>query len=230
MKPVTTISTASAVPFRENRFLHYLLAAFAAWMLYAASRPVRSFDFWLENALALTFVTILAVTYRQLALSDLSYALIFVYLCLNEWGAQYKYTTVPLGEWVKPALDTSRNHYDRLMHFAYGLLLAYPMQEWFVRSARARGWFRYFLPLQFTLACSAVYELLEAMLATVLTPARGAEFVGMQGDLWDAQKDIALAGLGSALALLLISRLRARREALALQARIVYAGRSVLAK
>jgi putative membrane protein len=228
MKQVTTLSSASAVPFRQNRFLQRLLIAFAAWMLYTALRPDRTFDFWLENAAAIAFLAILAATYRRLCLSDASYALIFVFLCLHEWGAQHKYTTVPLGEWLKPLLDTSRNHYDRIMHFGYGLLLSYPMQEWFVRCARVRGGFRYFLPVQFTVACSAVYELAEALMANILSPTRGEEFVGMQGDLWDSQKDIALAAAGSLAAMLLLAGWRARRATLAEQSRGTYAGRSAL--
>jgi putative membrane protein len=175
--------------------------ALGLWVVYTASRPEAVFDFWLENVLAIVFVGILAGTYRRLALSEVSYTLIFIFLVLHEWGAQYKYSDVPLGEWMKPALGVTRNHYDRVMHFSYGLLLAYPMQEWFVRSARLRGGFRYFLPIQFTLACSAVYEILEALMASVLSPQRGEEFVGMQGDIWDAQQDMFLAPLGAAIAM-----------------------------
>ncbi len=176
-----------------------------------------AFDFWLENVLTLTFIAILAGTYRRLALSDLSYTLIFAFLVLHEWGAQYKYSDVPLGEWMKPALGVTRNHYDRVMHFAYGLLLAYPMQEWFVRSAGVRNGFRYFLPIQFALACSAVYEILEAFMASILSPQRGEEFVGMQGDIWDAQQDMFLATLGAIIAMTTVAMARRRKPARATQ-------------
>jgi putative membrane protein len=210
---MTTASTATARPFRENRFLKRLCVALALWLAYTAARPEQVFDYWLESALALIFIGVLAATYRRLALSDLSYLLIFAYLALHAWGAQYKYSSVPLGEWMKPALDTTRNHYDRVMHFGYGLLLAYPMQEWFMRSAGVRNGFRYFFPVVFTLACSAVYEMLEAFMASVLTPERGEEFVGMQGDMWDAQKDMFLAALGSVLAMAAAAWLRTWRAA-----------------
>ncbi|MEO5923532.1 MAG: DUF2238 domain-containing protein [Bryobacteraceae bacterium] len=210
---MTTLSTATAVPFRANRTLHLLCLAFAIWLLYTAARPEVVFDFWLENVLTLSFAAILAATYRRLALSDLSYALIVVFLILHEWGAQYKYSDVPLGEWMKPLLGTTRNHYDRIMHFAYGLMLAYPMQEWFVRSAGVRDGFRYFLPIQFTLACSAVYEMMEAFMAAVLSPQRGEEFVGMQGDIWDAQKDMFLATLGAMITMAALAWVRARKPA-----------------
>jgi len=207
---MTTLSTASAVPFSANRTLWKLCLGLVAWVLYTGSWPEVAFDFWLENVLTLTFIAILAGTYRRLALSDLSYTLIFAFLVLHEWGAQYKYSDVPLGEWMKPALGLTRNHYDRVMHFAYGLLMAYPMQEWFVRSAGVRNGFRYFLPIQFALACSAVYEILEAFMASILSPQRGEEFVGMQGDIWDAQQDMFLATLGAIVAMATVAMVRRR--------------------
>jgi putative membrane protein len=178
-------------------------------------RPEKAFDWWLENVAALTFLALLGISYRRLPLSDLSYVLIFVYLSLHEWGAEYKYSDVPLGEWMKPWLHTTRNHYDRIMHFSYGLLLAYPMQEWFMRVAGVTNRWRYLLPVESTLAFSAGYEMAEAFAALVLTPERGEEFVGMQGDMWDSQKDMFMAGLGAVTAMIVIAlmrRLRSRRK------------------
>ena len=210
---MTTLSTAKAVPFHENRTLHRLCLAFGLWLVYAAVNAEVVFDFWLENVLTLTFAAILAGTYRRLALSELSYILIFCFLALHEWGAEYKYSDVPLGEWMKGAWGLERNHYDRVMHLAYGLLLGYPMQEWFVRSAGVRAGFRYFLPIQFTLACSAVYEMMEAFMASILSPQRGEEFVGMQGDIWDAQQDMFLATLGAMIAMSATALVRLRQPA-----------------
>jgi putative membrane protein len=205
---VTTASTASFRPFRENHFLHLLCAAMAVVIIVTGYRPERVFDWWLENAAALTFVAVLGITYRRLPLSDLSYLLIFVYLSLHEWGAEYKYSDVPLGEWMKPWLGTTRNDYDRVMHFAYGLLLAYPMQEWFMRVVGVTSRWRYLLPVEMTLAVSACYEMAEAFMASILTPQRGEEFVGMQGDMWDSQKDMFMAGLGAVTAMLVIAVVR----------------------
>ncbi|MEO8097584.1 MAG: DUF2238 domain-containing protein [Acidobacteriota bacterium] len=207
---MTTASSATGLPFGQNRFLQALCAAMGLVLLASAWHSVQAFDWWLESALALVFLMVLACTYRKLALSDLSYLLIFIFIGLHEWGAHHKYASVPLGEWMKPWFGTTRNDYDRLMHFAYGLLLAYPMQEWFVRSAGVRNGFRYFLPIQFTLACSAVYEILESWTASVLSPAHGQEFVGMQGDIWDAQNDMFVAAIGAALAMAMLAWVRAR--------------------
>ena len=209
---MTTASKASYLPFRENRLLQVLCVAMAVVIIITGYRPEKVFDWWLENAAALTFIAVLGTTYRRLPLSDLSYLLIFVYLSMHEWGAEYKYSDVPLGEWMKPWLHTGRNHYDRVMHFSYGLLLAYPMQEWFMRVVGVTSRWRYLLPVESTLAFSACYEMLEAFAASVLTPERGEEFVGMQGDMWDSQKDMLMAGLGAVAAMLVIATVRSVRR------------------
>jgi putative membrane protein len=195
-------------------------------ILATGYRPEKVFDWWLENIAAMTFLAVLAITYRRLPLSDLSYLLIFVYLAMHEWGAEYKYSDVPLGEWMKPWLHTTRNHYDRIMHFSYGLLLSYPMQEWFMRVVGVTSRWRYLLPVEMTLSFSACYEMLEAFAASVLTPERGEEFVGMQGDIWDSQKDMFMAGLGAITAMVVIAAVRtvlSRRKDVA-QAAAVGAG------
>jgi len=176
--------------------------------LISAYRPERVFDWGLENVTALAFVGLLIYSYRFLPLSDLSYALILVYLSLHEWGAHYKYSDVPLGEWMKPWLHTQRNHYDRVIHFSFGLMLSYPLQEFFVRTVRVTSAWRYYLPVECTLCFSAIYEMLEAAVASVLSPQRGEEFVGMQGDMWDSQKDMFDAGLGAIAAMLILWAIR----------------------
>jgi len=225
---VTTAATVSYLRFRDNRLLHILCLAMVAVIIITGYRPEKVFDWWLENAAALTFIAILGSTYRRLPLSDLSYVLIFVYLSMHEWGAEYKYSDVPLGEWMKPWLGTTRNHYDRVMHLSYGLLLAYPMQEWFMRVVGVTSRWRYLLPVESTLAFSACYEMLEAFAASVLTPERGEEFVGMQGDIWDSQKDMFMAGLGAVTAMILIAAVRTmlgrRRKEIGRQAAVAGAG------
>jgi len=218
---LTTASTATFTPFRENRLLQVLCAAVAVVIVVTGYHPEKVFDWWLENIAALTFLAALVATYRRLPLSNLSYVLIFVYLSMHEWGAEYKYSDVPLGEWMKPWLGTTRNHYDRIMHFSYGLLLSYPMQEWFMRVVGVKSNWRYLLPVESTLAFSACYEMAEAFMASVLTPERGEEFVGMQGDMWDSQKDMFMAGLGAVSAMIVLAAVRhavrSRREKIATQ-------------
>jgi putative membrane protein len=206
---LTTASTAGLPAFRDNRPVQWMCSLAVLAILISAYRPERVFDFFLENATASVFMLTLALTYRRLPLSDLSYALLLGYLCLHEWGAHYKYSDVPLGEWMKPWLGTQRNNYDRVVHFAFGFALCYPFQEMFTRAVGVRTWWRYLLPLETILALSAIYEMLEAFMASVLTPERGEEFVGMQGDMWDSQKDMFDAGLGCVVGLVVIAMARA---------------------
>ena len=181
-------------------------------ILITAATPEKAIDWWMESTDALVFLVVLVFTYRRLSLSEASYLLILVFLTLHEWGAQYKYATVPLGEWMKPLLGTTRNHFDRVMHFNYGFLLSYPVQEWLMRSAGVRGRWRYVLPVSVILAFSAIYEIAETGMALALTPERGEEFVGMQGDIWDAQKDMGLAGIGALITMGIVAIVRRQRK------------------
>ena len=221
---LTTASTATCLPFRENRFFHWICAGTVAAFLLAAYHPDAVFDWALENTLVFCFVPVMIWGYRKLPLSDLSYLLIFIYVCIHEFGAHYKYSDVPLGEWMKGILHTQRNHYDRVAHFSFGLLLSYPFQEMFMRTARVVGFWRYFLPIETTLAWSAVYEMMEAGSASILTPKRLEEFVGMQGDIWDSQEDMLMAGLGSLVAMICVYQFRKRRARAAAMRELEYAG------
>lgn len=225
---LTTASTATPVPFRENRFLHWICVGVVIVFALAAYRPDAVFDWALENALVFCFVGVLAATYRRFGFSDLSYLLMLTYLCIHEWGAHYKYSDVPLGEWLKPILHTARNHYDRISHFSFGLLTAYPLREIAIRVLRVSGRWRYYLPVECVLAMSSIYEMMEAYMATVLSPERGEEFVGMQGDMWDSQEDMFVAGLGAVVGVLMIAYfVRRRRTRAALEeAELVAVARS----
>ncbi len=194
-------------------------------------RPEKVFDWFLENTTASIFLLALVVTYRKLPFSDLSYSLMFGFICLHEWGAHFKYSDVPLGEWMKPWLGIQRNDYDRVAHFAFGCLLAYPMQEIFMRTANVRGKWRYVLPVEMTLALSAIYEMLEALMASILSPERGEEFaLACRATFGIRKKDMFVAGLGSLVGVLAIASIRAivrsRRaaEAKAAEALLVAAG------
>ncbi len=182
-------------------------------MAIAAYHPDKVFDWALENSLVFCLIPVLILTYRRFPFSDLSYLLIFLYLSIHEFGAHYKYSDVPLGEWIKPLLHTHRNHYDRIAHFSFGLMLAYPFREIAMRSMRVKGNWLYFLPVECTLALSAIYEILEALMANILTPERGEEFVGMQGDMWDSQEDMFMAALGAVIGVLMIAAIVKRRAA-----------------
>jgi putative membrane protein len=189
---------------RSRRFGGVLLAVFALnWVVLAFN--VRYYEDWkLENWLTVPFVALLYATHRWFRLSDVSYGLLFVYMMLHIVGSHYTYAEVPYGFWLQHALDLPRNHYDRIVHFAFGLLLAYPIREMVVRISDARGLWGLWFPVEFVLAFSCLYELLEWGIAVVFGGDLGIAYLGSQGDVWDAQKDMALAGLGAAIAMAVV--------------------------
>jgi putative membrane protein len=225
---MTTASTAGHVPFGSNRLLHRLCVAFLIVFAVSAFRPVMVEDWWLENLLVFAFVGLLIATYRVLPLSELSYLLIFFYLCLHEWGAHHRYANVPIGEWMRAIFHTTRNDYDRVVHFTFGLLMAYPEREMLMRKAKLRGFWSLWIPVVFSLGLGAGYEILEAVVAVVAGPDAGDAFLGLQGDPWDTHKDMFMGFAGSVVTMSvtgIMVQVRARRQRAREPERMVAAGR-----
>lgn len=109
-------------------------------------------------------------------------------------------------------MHTDRNHYDRIVHFAFGLLLAYPQREMLMRKAGLRGGWAYCLPILTTLALSAAYEILEAIVASIVDPTDAAAFLGLQGDQWDSQKDMFMGLAGASVAMFVVAMVNARQR------------------
>jgi len=214
---ISTSTTRKQTRFRDHRLLQGLVLAYSLVWLWAAIAPLDRKDWFLENLLVVAMVAILIGTYRWFPLSDLSYLLITAFMTLHAVGSHYTYANVPLGFWIQNAFGLSRNHFDRIVHFSFGLLMAYPIREVFLRVANARGFWAYYLPLDVTLAFSALYEIMEMVVATMVAPGTGDAWLGTQGDVWDPQKDMGLAALGALLCMVLtalIRKLRAPRPVL----------------
>lgn len=189
------------IPFSRNHVLQLTLIAFAAVWIAAAWHPVYPADWVLENVLTVLAVAALVLTYRWFAFSELSYVIIAVFMSLHAVGSHYTYSEVPLGDWAKAAMGWQRNHFDRLVHFSFGLLWAYPFRELARRRYGAPPAFATLCALTFVLACGAAYEIIEWAVAAIVDPAAGQAYLGTQGDEFDGQKDMALAGLGAILTL-----------------------------
>ena len=203
-----------------------LLGLFVVWFGVWAIDPPHPQDFLLEHILTVVSIVALCLMFRRFRLSNLSYTLIFVFLFIHVIGAHYTYSEVPYDSWsttiaswfgvhgfsLNEFLGFSRNHYDRLVHFCFGFLLAYPAREVFVRIARARGFWSYYLPIDIVMAFSMIYELLEWGIALIFAGDVGQSYLGTQGDVWDAHKDMALATLGAFLAMLLTAAVNWRLQ------------------
>jgi putative membrane protein len=208
---ISTSTTHIRVRFRDHRLLQALAAWYALVWVVTAIAPLDRHDWFLENLLVFAVVITLVVTYRFFPLSDLSYLLITAFMTLHAVGAHYTYSEVPFGFWLRDTFGFARNPFDRVVHGSFGLLMAYPIREVFLRVANARGFWAYYLPLDVTLAFSALYEIMEMVVATMVAPGTGDAWLGTQGDVWDAQKDMGLAALGALTCMLVTATLRTLR-------------------
>jgi putative membrane protein len=182
---------------------HSLLAGWLLlfWIITALNPSYRQ-DWLLENLLVLVAVAILLGSYRRFRFSTASYALMTLFLTLRLIGAHYTYAETPLGFWLQDWFVLQRNHYDRLVHFAFGLLLAYPVRELLLRVTGVKQLWASWLAISVVLALSALFEAMEALAAVLVSPELGAAYLGTQGDEWDAQKDSMLAMFGAMLAMI----------------------------
>lgn len=165
-------------------------------------------NWFLENALVFIALGAIIITYKRMKFSDLTYLLLFIYLCLHVYGAKHTYAENPFGYWLMDTFDLERNHYDRIVHFSFGFLLAYPMRELFLVALQYKPWVAWALPIEITMSISALYELIEWAVADIFFTEQGIAYLGTQGDIWDAQKDIMLAFTGAVLATTIVSSIK----------------------
>ena len=203
MRLTTAMSATNQNPFKYRFLLQGLMVWYVVIWIFLAIEPIDRHDWFLENILAMGFVVILIATYREFPLSDLSYLLLTVFLTCHAVGAHYTYSKVPLGFWMQNWWGLERNHFDRIAHFSFGLLLAYPLRELFLRRVNVHGFWAYYLPISGILALSGFFEIIESWVALLVSPELGEAYLGTQGDEWDAQKDMTVAVIGAFLTIML---------------------------
>lgn len=187
-----------------TKYRWLLVILFTIVWVWAAINPVYPHDWLLENYLVFIFVPLIFILGKYFKLSNASYTLITIFMIVHVIGSHYTYAEVPFGYTLQDWLRSSRNMYDRLVHFGFGFLIAYPVREVFMRLSITKGFWSYYFPLELIAAGSAIYEVIEWIAAHTVDPAAGIAFLGTQGDIWDAQKDILLAIIGAFLAMLII--------------------------
>ncbi len=195
------------MPIRHNvRFALMLLGAFLIVFIALGINPATRTDWLLENVITVFALALLIWAYRRIPLSNLACALLFVFGVLHEIGAHYQYSNVPYEQWFASlsggrSLDAlfgfERNQYDRLVHFMYGLLITPVAAEVIAARVRLRGFWLFLLPVTFMMSHALIYELIEWFAASVFAEDVGQAYLGTQGDVWDAQKDMFLATIAS---------------------------------
>lgn len=203
---ITTATSSRLRPWRENTLLRGLTVFYVLAWLAAAVAPFDRFDWFLENLLVFVAVALLGREYRVRPLSDFSYLLIVVFLLLHAVGAHYTYAMAAPGFWLQDLFSLERNHYDRVIHFAFGLLVFYPVRELLSRYAGAGRRLSGFTAFVVIGTSSAVFEIIEWIVAVVVSPEAAMAYLGTQGDVFDAQKDSLLAIVGAILGLLATGR------------------------
>lgn len=189
MPPAAVIRDA-AVP------LSCLLVFGVAWTALAIAPRFRA-DWLLENYPTFVAVPAVLVGYRWFRFSDRAYVQGTVFLVLHTIGSHYTYSEVPLGDAMRDALGLARNHYDRMVHLAFGLLMLRPMRELGFRRGRPGTFATLYFSVAGVALWSSVYEIVEWLTAQVVDPAAGTAFLGTQGDPWDAEKDMTCALVGA---------------------------------
>jgi putative membrane protein len=209
--PSTSISTS-----RDHARLPLaLLAALALVCVATLIHPPAGRTSWiLEVGPGLIGIAVLLGVYRRFPMSHIVYVGVFIHTLILIYGGYYTYALNPLGAWAQQAFHLSRNHYDRIGHFALGFFPALTIREVLLRrTPLQRGGWLTFIVLSIVLAIGAFWELIEWWTTLIVASDVGQAFLGSQGDVWDAQEDMLWALIGAAVALPTMSRLHDRSMA-----------------
>jgi putative membrane protein len=202
------MTVSSHVPTREPLVL---IALTFVVLAVSGISPYDRATWALEVFPVVLAAAVLLATYRRFPLTRLAYRLLFVHALILIVGGHYTYARVPAGFWLQDLFDFARNPYDRIGHLAQGFVPAIVVRELLLRcSPVPRGGWLWLLVTSVCLAFSALYELIEWGVA-VVAGGGAVEFLGTQGDPWDAQWDMFLALLGAIAAQALLGRLHDRR-------------------
>jgi putative membrane protein len=199
---------------QQNKLVAGLTALCAVIWALAAIHPVDRQAWILENLLVVLFALALWLSHHRLQLSNASYIFIALFLILHIIGAHYTYAKMPFGLWARNFFGLSRNHFDRVAHFGFGFFLAFPVRELLLRFSGIRHGWSFWMAPAVILAVSGLFEIIESIVAEIVAPGKGVDWLGGQGDEWDAQNDMLSALLGSLVmmaAVAVMNRNRTRR-------------------
>lgn len=195
--------------FDKGTKLHiFLLVVVIAVLIWSVIKPAVFWTWVAEAGPSVVALIIIILTYKKFRLTSLSYWVIAVLSILTFIGGHYTYAEVPLFNWIKDEFHLQRNHYDRFGHFLKGLSVIVVREILIRNTPLTKGSWMFAISTSIVLAIAALYEIVE-WLSTKLPIAKKAteDFLGMQGDKWDAQWDMSFALIGSILASLILSKL-----------------------
>lgn len=188
-----------------------LFGIFVITWIWSSISPFSRHDWILENLLVIIILAVLILTYKKFKFSNASYIMISIFLILHEFGAHYTYSLVPYDEWlnynfgftINDLMGWERNHFDRFIHLIFGVLWVYPAKEFFARKLSLSNNWSWFFAMQSVMSFSLLYELIEWLVAVVFGGELGMQYLGTQGDIWDAHKDMLLATIGAGISIVI---------------------------
>ena len=198
------------------RYALTLFVLFWGYWLVLAIAPLHRDDWILENVLVVLTVPLVILGWRRYAFSHTAITALWLFMLLHVLGSHYTYAQVPYNHWTEQLFGQplnswfgwERNHFDRLVHGLFGLLLMPVLCEWLAQTTGvARRW-QYTFAISLVLAISAIYEIIEWVAVMLFGGDLGQAYLGTQGDVWDAQKDMALAALGAMVGALCLQLIR----------------------
>jgi putative membrane protein len=195
--------------FPRDRCQQTLFVLFLVFFAGSCVKPPYLQFLLMQHVPTILAALLLGYLANRFPISRLSFAAIILFLMLHTLGARYLYSYVPYDAWSEKLFGINitrtfgfrRNHFDRLVHFSYGLLMAVPIQEFERRHLRLSVALSSVLAVECILATSAAYEIIEWLVAVIFTPEWADSFLGQQGDIFDGQKDTALATAGAILSI-----------------------------
>lgn len=200
---ITTSSSLTRTELKANKLFWLLASLLAAYWIYGWNNCIDRKDWIIENLLVVICLSVLVATRKWHRFSDLSYVCIFLFVMLHLYGAFYAYTQNALGSWLQNKFHLWRNPYDRIVHFSFGLFMAYPFRELLLKKFNVSKKASWLLPVEIAFSFGTIFEMIEWGVSVVTTKETGETYVATQGDVWDAHKDIALAAVGAAVAMVI---------------------------
>lgn len=190
------------------KYIYSLLAIFTISLVASVINPKEGFTCFLEIIPAIIGFLILAFTFKKFRFTNFTYTLILIHCIILFIGGHYTYAEVPFFDYIKEVFHQSRNNYDKVGHFAQGLVPAMIVRELFIRKEviNNKSFFN-FIIICICLAISATYEFIE-WFVSLATGEGGDAFLGTQGYVWDTQSDMLFATIGAIVGLIVFSKIQ----------------------
>ncbi|WP_238579039.1 DUF2238 domain-containing protein [Neobacillus niacini] len=192
---------------KKGSSIHFfLLFVVMLVLIWSLIKPEEGYRVLLMETLPSVVVLIFLIsTYNRFRLTTVSYVIITLLVILTFIGGHYSYSKVPLFTWIKDYFDLQRNYYDRFGHFLKGLMVIVVIEILLRKTVLLKSKTTNFIAVCITLAIGALYEIIEWVSTKIGKEGKATkDFLGMQGDIWDSQKDMALLLVGSILSLFFI--------------------------